>query len=61
VTQKIVFMREGGDGPAAVGSCDRVRQAVGHLMERTEHYPARYRVRQFPDAGQLAVIGTEEL
>ena len=44
-----------------MGSWDRVRQAVGPLMERTEHYPARYRVRQFADPVELGAIGTEQL
>src|SRR5262249_42466613 len=61
VTQKVVFMNEGGNGPAAVGSWHRLREAVGHLMESTDHYPARLRVREFSDAEQLKAIGVEGL
>jgi len=33
-----------------------VRDKFGHLMEATEHLPVRYRVRQFPDRGQLHAL-----
>lgn len=36
---------------------DRVQQFVGHLMEREEGYPLRFRVKEFPTAEQLALIG----
>jgi hypothetical protein len=42
----------------AVGSWERVREAVAHLLEPTDHYPARFRVRQFPDAERLKAIGS---
>ncbi|RZL36826.1 MAG: hypothetical protein EOP35_10155 [Rubrivivax sp.] len=30
-----------------------VRERFGHLMEATDHLPVRFRVRQFPDRGEL--------
>jgi hypothetical protein len=32
-----------------------------HLMEPTEHYPRRYRVRKFPDEEMIDAIGSKEL
>lgn len=54
-------MREGGSGAVALGSWERVREAVGDLLEPTEHYPARFRVREFPGEAVLAEIGSEGL
>ncbi len=39
----------------------RVIKTFGHLMEPTEDYPRRYRVREFPDAKTIDVIGSTEL
>jgi hypothetical protein len=61
VTQKIIFFRELGERPAAIGEFDRVREVAGALMEPTDHYPPRYRVREFPDEAALAAIGLGEL
>jgi hypothetical protein len=36
---------------------ERVEQGVGGLLERQGIYPVRYRVRAFPTAEQLAVLG----
>jgi hypothetical protein len=52
-------MRQGHERPVAFGPWERVREVAGRLMEPTEHYPPRFRVRGFPDAGQLAAIGNE--
>ncbi len=41
----------------ARASWDRVQQLAGHLMEPQGLYPVRYRVKEFPTAEQLAVIG----
>ncbi len=49
VTQKVAFMQEGRDGPVALADWSRVVEVAGDLMEPTEHYPARYRVRHYPD------------
>jgi hypothetical protein len=61
VTQKIIFFRELGERPAAIGEFDRVREVAGDLMEPTDHYPPRYRVRESPDEAALAAIGLGEL
>jgi hypothetical protein len=45
----------------ATGPWERVREAAGHLMKLTEHYPPRFRMRAFPDERQLAAVGTEGL
>jgi len=37
---------------------NRVCQVVGHLMERTDLYPERYRVKTFPSKEQLAAMKT---
>jgi hypothetical protein len=52
VTDKVAFMQHGLDRPAAIGDWARVMEVVGELMEMTENYPRRYRVREFP--GQAA-------
>lgn len=59
VAQRVFLMQAGRQGPAAVGDWSRVREVVGDLMEPTEHYPTRYRVRSFPDAAALAAIGDD--
>lgn len=59
VVQKVMFV--GLQGTAAIGEWERVRAVVGDLMEETEHYPPRYRVRTFPDGKRLAEIGMAEL
>ncbi len=61
VTQKVVFMRQGGEGPAALADWRRVVEVAGPLMEPTDHYPARFRVRQFPDESMLTAIGLGQL
>jgi hypothetical protein len=60
-TDLVFLMKRGVDGPAASGTWGRVVEVAGDLMEPTEHYPARYRVRAFPDESQLARIGVAEL
>jgi hypothetical protein len=59
--EKVVLMRAGADGPAALGDWGPVREVTGVLMEPTEHYPSRHRVRGFPDAAALAAIGVGEM
>lgn len=61
VTQKVIFMAQGQEKFAALGDWERVRAVVGDLMEETDDYPKRFRVRQFPDAEALAAIGAGEL
>jgi hypothetical protein len=57
VSQKVAFMQEGRDGPVALAGWSRVLEVVGYPMETTEHYPARYRVREYPDKAALDAIG----
>jgi hypothetical protein len=57
VTRKVAFMQAGRDGPVALADWSRVVEVVGDLMEATEHYPARYRVRHYPDQAALELIG----
>ncbi len=57
VTQKVVFMKHGHEGPVALGDWRRVVEVASDLMEPTDHYPARYRVRQHPDDAAIAAIG----
>ena len=54
-------MAEGHDGPVAIGDWDRVRAIAGELMESTEHYPPRCRVRGFPDEAAIEAIGLGEI
>jgi hypothetical protein len=61
VTQKVAFMQEGHKGPIALGDWARVLEIAGDLMELTEHYPRRYRVREFPNATALEAIGLAEM
>jgi hypothetical protein len=46
-------------GIVAGGDWDRVQQVVGDLLEETDLYPVRYRVRGFPTDEQLVAIGNE--
>lgn len=55
---KVIFFQVGKDIVAS-GDWEKVEQIVGHLMEETDMYPIRYRVREFPTDEQLAAIGTE--
>jgi hypothetical protein len=36
-------------------------EVAGELMQRTDDYPARYRVRQIPDDAALEAIGVGEM
>ncbi|MCE9556350.1 MAG: hypothetical protein K8T91_23625 [Planctomycetes bacterium] len=58
-TQKVVFF-EDGKNMVAAGDWDKVVGIVGHLMEETDYYPPRFRVREFPTEEQLAAIGRLE-
>jgi hypothetical protein len=60
-TQKVVLMREHGEGPTAIGDFGRVRSITGSMLVPTDHYPPRFRVREFPDDAALAAIGKEDL
>ncbi len=54
-----LFLAHPKRGIVAGGDWDRVRKVVGDLLEETELYPARYRVRGFPTQEQLTAIGNE--
>ena len=60
VPEKVVLVRE-QPGIVAVGEWETVFDIVGHLMELTDHYPRRYRVRDFPDQASLDAIGMAAL
>jgi hypothetical protein len=38
-----------------------VVETFGDLMEETDDYPRRYRVREFPDENVIDAIGSTEL
>jgi hypothetical protein len=60
VAQKVILIRVRGEDPVAIGDWDRVREVVGVLMEQTDDYPPRFRVREFPSEEALAAIGKGE-
>jgi hypothetical protein len=57
VTEKVAIMRQGHEGPVAMADWDRVAEVAGDLMEPTDHYPPRYRVRRIPDVAAIEAIG----
>lgn len=60
VADKVAFVRD-QQGMIALATWERVVEIAGHLMELTDHYPPRYRVREFPDQASLDAIGLGEL
>ena len=44
-------------GPPASAGWETVQKLFGHLLEETEHYPARYRTLGFPSPSALAELG----
>ena len=52
---------QGRERPVALAEWTRVVEVVGELMEPTEDYPRRYRVREFPDRAALDAIGVGEM
>jgi uncharacterized protein YtpQ (UPF0354 family) len=56
-SHRVLFFRD-GQNIVASGEWDHVFQIVGHLMEETDLYPIRYRVREFPTDDELAAIGS---
>ena len=61
VTHKVAFMHKGGEQSPVFGEWTRVIKVAGALMELTDHYPRRYRVREFPGRAILDAIGLGEL
>jgi len=45
------------DQIVAFGRWDAVQNVAGELVEKTDRYPVRFRVRQFPSPEQLEQIG----
>jgi uncharacterized protein YtpQ (UPF0354 family) len=59
-TEEVYFFVPHGEKEGKVvarASWDQVRQVVGHLMEREQGYPVRYRVKEFPTAEECALLG----
>ena len=54
-----LFLADHEHGIVAGADWDRVQEVVGDLLEETNLYPARYRVRGFPTRKQWAAIGKE--
>lgn len=60
-TERVIFFRpddakKTGD-IVAYAEWDRMRDILGDMLEATEDYPDRYRVRGFPTPAQLASLG----
>jgi hypothetical protein len=60
VTQKVVFMK-GENIPPIFADWSRVIETFGDLMELTDDYPRRYRVREYPDEKVIDAIGSRAL
>jgi hypothetical protein len=60
VTQRVVFIKGEGFAPLFAGWLG-VMENFGELMEQTDDYPPRYRVREFPDEKLIDAIGSTEL
>ena len=54
-------MQKVRENTACYGDWNRIMEVAGELMELTDHYPRRYRVREFPDKAILDEIGLGEL
>jgi hypothetical protein len=61
VTDKVAIMQLGRESPVALADWGRVVDVAGDLLEPTDHYPARFRVRQLPDVAALEAIGKGEM
>ncbi len=61
VTHKVAIMQKDRENTAYYGEWTRVLDVAGELMELTDHYPRRYRVREFPDKAMLDAIGLGEM
>jgi hypothetical protein len=60
VTQRVVFMK-GENITPVFADWSRVIETFGDLMDLTDDYPRRYRVRKFPDEKLIDAIGSTEL
>jgi hypothetical protein len=61
VTHKVAFMQSSRENMAVFGDWARVAEVAGELMELTDDYPRRYRMRKFPDRAILEAIGLGEI
>jgi hypothetical protein len=61
VAQKVILISKPGGDPVAIGDWDRLREAVGGIMEETDDYPRRFRFREFPSEEALYAIGKGEI
>jgi hypothetical protein len=52
---------KGENKPPVFADWSRVVENFGDLMEPTDDYPRRYRVREFPDESMIDTIGSTEL
>lgn len=63
-TDHVILHQPADDGEfgdvVAAGDWKRVWEVAGELMQPTGMYPERYRVTEFPTAGQLARIGNKQ-
>ena len=60
-TESVVFARGHERNPEVLGVAqwERVAEIAGDLMEPTDYYPERWRVRQFPTQEQLDALALE--
>ncbi|MDX2111086.1 MAG: hypothetical protein SFY80_12665 [Verrucomicrobiota bacterium] len=59
VTDMITFVDVDLPKPTAITafvSWEQATTVVGHLMEKMEYYPTRYRVRQYPNAEEMIAL-----
>jgi hypothetical protein len=56
----VAFIKGEGLPPAFAG-WSRVVEMFGDLMEETDDYPRRYRLREFPDEKAIDAIGSTEM
>jgi hypothetical protein len=57
------WLRPGQKEPTEVGLAgwERVVSVVGHLMQKTDHWPERFLVEDFPTAEQLEALGLQSV
>jgi hypothetical protein len=59
-TQVVMFFDSDTEEVVAQGLWEHVEDIVGHLMTKTDDYPVRYFVDEFPTEEQLAAIGNQD-
>jgi uncharacterized protein YtpQ (UPF0354 family) len=62
---KVVFLRGGMEGKdpdvVATVSWSKVQRVLRHRLQKTDHYPPRWLVEEFPTAEEFAQLGNEPL